>query len=161
VITGVTSEMRLMQEETFGPILPIIPVDTVPAMIAQANDSPFGLNASVWGRDLAAAEAVARQVEAGTIWVNTGLDTYGVPQTPRGGFKLGGIGKVGGEAGLMELVESKLIDVNRSGRTRPFWFPASKGLDDFLTGSLMALHGGNLRDRLDGALTLLRNFPRH
>jgi succinate-semialdehyde dehydrogenase/glutarate-semialdehyde dehydrogenase len=160
VITGVTSEMRLMQEETFGPILPIIPVDTVPAMIAQANDSPFGLNASVWGRDLAAAEAVARQVEAGTVWVNTGLDTYGVPQTPRGGFKLGGIGKVGGEAGLMDLVESKLIDVNRSGRTRPFWFPAGQGLADFFAGSLMALHGSRLRDRLDGAVALLRNFPR-
>ncbi len=160
VITGVTSEMLIMQEETFGPILPIIPVDTVPAMIAQANDSPFGLNASVWGRDLRSAEAVAQQLEAGTVWVNTGLDTYGVPQTPRGGFKLGGIGKVGGEAGLMELVESKLIDMNRSGRVRPFWFPAGKGLGDFFTGSLMALHGSTLRDRMAGALTLLRNFPR-
>ncbi|MNT35821.1 hypothetical protein D3C72_1718660 [compost metagenome] len=92
--------------------------------------------------------------------MNTGLDTYGVPQTPRGGFKLGGIGKVGGEAGLLEMVESKLIDVNRSGRARPFWFPAGPGIVDFLTGSLMTLHGGSLRERLNGALALLRNFPR-
>ncbi len=160
VITGVTPAMLLMQEETFGPILPIIPLETVPEMIAQANDSPFGLNASVWGRDLRAAEEVARQLEAGTVWVNTGLDTYGVPQTPRGGFKLGGIGKVGGEAGLLELVESKLIDMNRSGRARPFWYPAAPGLVDFFTGSLKTLHGRNLRERLDGALTLLRNLPR-
>ena len=160
VITDVTPAMTLMQEETFGPVLPLIPVDTVEEAIRLANDSPFGLNASVWGRDLQAAEEVARQLEAGTVWVNTGLDTYGVPQTPRGGFKLGGIGKVGGEAGLLELVESKLIDVNRSGRARPFWYPAGRGLVDFFTGSLMTLHGGSLRARVQGAMTLLRNLPR-
>lgn len=160
VITDVTPEMLLMREETFGPVLPIIPVDSVEEAIRLANDSPFGLNASVWGRDLDAAEKVARRLEAGTIWVNTGLDTYGVPQTPRGGFKLGGLGKVGGEAGLLELVESKLIDMNRSGRTRPFWYPAGLGLFDFLEGSLMALHGASLRQRVTGAMALLRNRPR-
>ncbi|MNL17637.1 hypothetical protein D3C87_1387400 [compost metagenome] len=93
--------------------------------------------------------------------MNTGMDTYGVPQTPRGGFKLSGLGKVGGEAGLLELVESQLIDMNRSGRVRPFWYPAGRGLSDFFSGSLMALHGGSLRARLEGALSLLRHFPRN
>src|SRR5690606_30180247 len=138
------------REETFGPVLPIIPVESVEDAIRLANGSPFGLNASVWGRDLDAAEKVARRLEAGTIWVNTGLDTYGVPQTPRGGYKLGGLGKVGGEAGLLDLVESKLIDMNRSGRARPFWYPAGRGLSDFLEGSLMALHGSSLRQRMAG-----------
>ncbi len=160
VLTGVTPDMLIMQEETFGPILPIIPLDSVEEMILAANDSPFGLSASVWGRDLKIAEQVARQVDSGTVWVNTGLDTYGTPQTPRGGFKQGGIGKVGGEAGLMELVEAKVIDMNRSGRPRPFWFPVSRGLADFFSGSLMALHGAGLGDRARGALDLMRHFPR-
>jgi len=160
VITDVTPAMLLMQEETFGPVLPLIPVDSLEEAIRLANDSPFGLNATVWGSDLQAAERVARRLEAGTVWVNTGMDTYGVPQTPRGGFKLSGLGKVGGEAGLLELVESQLIDLNRSGRARPFWYPAGKGLSDFFSGSLMALHGDSLRARLEGALSLLRHFPR-
>lgn len=160
VLTEVTSEMLVMQEETFGPVLPIVATDTVEEMVAHANDSPFGLNASVWGRDLAAAEAVARRLEAGTVWVNTALDTYGVPQTPRGGFKLGGIGKVGGEEGLLELVDSKLLAMNRSGRVRPFWYPASATLAEFFSASLSALHGANLRERLTGVLALLRSYPR-
>lgn len=160
VLSGVTPEMRVMQEETFGPLLPILPVDSVEEMVGLANASPFGLSATVWGRDLEEAERVARRIEAGTVWVNTALDTYGAPQTPRGGFKQGGIGKVGGAIGLMELVEAKLIDVNRSGRKRPYWYPAAATLPKFLEGSLLALHGRGLAERARGALELLRAWPR-
>jgi len=160
VLTDVTSDMLLMQEETFGPILPILAVDSVDQMIAEANASPFGLSATVWGRDLAEAERVARRLEAGTVWVNTALDSYGLPQTPRGGFKDGGIGKVGGEIGLMELVEAKLIDINRSGKKRPWWFPAGSGLVDFFEGTIQALHGDRLDARLRGGIQLLKGWPK-
>jgi succinate-semialdehyde dehydrogenase/glutarate-semialdehyde dehydrogenase len=160
VLTGVTPDMLLMQEETFGPVLPILVVDSVEEMIAAANDSPFGLSASVWGRDLERAEAVARRLEAGTVWVNTALDTYGVPQTPRGGFKEGGIGKVGGEVGLLDMVETKLVDLNRSGRARPWWTPAGSGLSDFLEGAIAALHGRGLGVRARGLVKLLKHWPR-
>lgn len=158
VLTDVTPAMLLMQEETFGPVLPILPVDSVDAMIAQANDSRFGLSATVWGRDLEEAERVARLLEAGTVWVNTGLDTYGVPQTPRGGVKEGGIGKVGGEIGLFDLVEAKLIDLNRCGRRRPWWNASNPKLTDFFSGSIDALHGSSLGQRVRGAARLLKGW---
>lgn len=160
VLTDVTDDMLLMREETFGPILPIIPVEGREEMVARANQSSFGLNATVWGRDLAAAEQVARRIEAGTVWVNTGLDTYGNPVTPRGGLKESGLGYVGGRIGLMEFVDAKLVDINRSGRYRVLWYPTWDGFRDFLAGSKQALHGATLGARIEGGLRLLRNRPK-
>lgn len=160
VLTDVTPDMRVMQEETFGPILPVLTVSSLDEMVDAANASPFGLSATVWGRDLQRAEAIARRLEAGTVWVNTALDSYGLPQTPRGGFKDGGIGKVGGEIGLTEFVEAKLVDINRSGRKRPWWYPAGPGLVDFFEGGIKALHGDRLETRLAGAIQLLKGWPK-
>lgn len=160
VLTNVTDDMLLMQEETFGPVLPILEVDGLEDMVRRANDSSFGLSATVWGRDLDRAERVARQIEAGTVWVNTGLDSYGNPLTQRGGLKESGLGRVGGQIGLMEFVDAKLVDINRSGRERVLWYPTSPGLTAFLSGSMDAMHGANLGARLRGALQLLKHWPR-
>lgn len=160
VLTNVTDDMLLMQEETFGPLLPIIEVDGLDEMVRRANDSSFGLSATVWGRDLELAEQVARRLEAGTVWVNTGLDSYGNPVTQRGGLKESGLGRVGGQIGLMEFVDAKLVDINRSGRYRVLWYPTWGGFKDFLTGSMQALHGATLGDRVGGALRLVRNRPK-
>lgn len=160
VLTDVTDDMLLMREETFGPLLPVLAVDGLEEMVARANQSSFGLSATVWGRDLAAAEAVAKRLEAGTVWVNTGLDSYGNPVTQRGGFKESGLGRVGGAIGLMEFVDAKLIDINRSGRHRVLWYPTWPGFKGFLAGSMQAIHGATLGARLAGALELFRNRPR-
>lgn len=160
VLTGITDDMLLMREETFGPLLPIIEVDGLDEMVRRANASSFGLSATVWGRDLEQAERVARRLEAGTVWVNTGLDSYANPVTQRGGFKESGLGRVGGQIGLMEFVDAKLVDINRSGRYRVLWYPTWGGFKDFLSGSLDAMHGATLGQRLGGALRLLKNRPR-
>ena len=113
VISGATNTMRAMQEETFGPTLPIATFKTEEEAIRLANDSEFGLTASVWTKDLAKGKRVAEKVEAGTVCVNEVLYTHGIGQTPWGGFKNSGRGRTHGVEGLMELVQPQHIHVNR------------------------------------------------
>jgi succinate-semialdehyde dehydrogenase/glutarate-semialdehyde dehydrogenase len=113
VIAGATNEMRAMQEETFGPTLPIAVFKTEEEAVKLANDSEFGLTASVWTRDLARGQRVAQRIEAGTVCVNEVLYTHGIGQTPWGGFKNSGRGRTHGREGLMEMVQPQHIHVNK------------------------------------------------
>lgn len=113
VITGANNSMRAMQEETFGPTLPIATFKTEEEAIELANDSEFGLTASVWTRDLSKGNRVAEQIEAGTVCLNEVLYTHGIGQTPWGGFKNSGNGRTHGIEGLMELVQPQHIHVNK------------------------------------------------
>ena len=124
VISGATNSMRGMQEETFGPTLPIATFKTEEEAIKLANDSEFGLTASVWTRDLEKGKRVAEQIEAGTVCVNEVLYTHGIGQTPWGGFKNSGRGRTHGIEGLMELVQPQHIHVNKvSILPDAWWFP--------------------------------------
>ena len=122
VISGARNSMRAMQEETFGPTLPIAVFNTEEEAIKLANDSEFGLTASVWTRDLAKGKRVAGQIEAGTVCVNEVLYTHGIGQTPWGGFKNSGRGRTHGLEGLMELVQPQHIHVNRFLFTPNAWW---------------------------------------
>jgi len=112
VISGATNDMRAMQEETFGPTLPIATFKTEEEAIQLANDSEFGLTASVWTRDRARGRRVAEQIEAGSVCINEVLYTHGIGQTPWGGFKDSGRGRTHGREGLMELVQPQHIHIN-------------------------------------------------
>jgi succinate-semialdehyde dehydrogenase/glutarate-semialdehyde dehydrogenase len=146
VITGATNEMRAMQEETFGPTLPIATFKTEDEAIRLANDSEFGLTASVWTRDYAKGKRVAQQIEAGSVCVNEVLYTHGIGQTPWGGFKNSGRGRTHGTEGLMELVQPQHIHVNRIALLPDaWWMPYSstavqtfkKFATNFASGSLL------------------------
>ena len=126
VISGATNDMRAMQEETFGPTLPIATFKTEEEAIRLANDSEFGLTASVWTRDRAKGERVARQIEAGSVCINEVLYTHGIGQTPWGGFKNSGRGRTHGREGLMELVQPQHIHTNHlSLFPDAWWMPYS------------------------------------
>lgn len=96
---------RIVKEEPFGPILPIIAFDDVEEVIAKANDTPFGLAGSVWGRDRDAAIAVAKRLETGTVWVNE-IHIHGI-DIPFGGHKQSGLGVENGAEGLAEFTNTK------------------------------------------------------
>ena len=126
VITNANNDMRGMQEETFGPTLPIATFTTEDEAIRLANDSEFGLTASVWTRDLARGRRVAEQIEAGSVCVNEVLYTHGIGQTPWGGFKNSGRGRTHGREGLMELVQPQHVHVNHvSILPNAWWMPYS------------------------------------
>ena len=109
LIVDVTHEMTLMQAETFGPILPIMKVSDATEAVALANDSHYGLSASVWGRDLRQAQAVAEQLEVGSVVINDAIVHYAVAQLPFGGFKQSGDGRTHGEAELLQYTQSRSL----------------------------------------------------
>ena len=122
VLTNVNHEMEIMREETFGPVLPIMTFKTDDDAVRLANDSDFGLTASVWTNDLARGRALAERIDAGTVTVNEVLYTHAIAQTPWGGVKKSGIGRSHGRAGLLELVNAHHIHVNRFPSIPDIWW---------------------------------------
>lgn len=107
VLTNTDPAMRVVREEIFGPVVVAMPFDDLDAVARAANDTPFGLGASVWSNDLSAVHRLARTIKAGTVWVNT--HNFTDPSMPFGGFKHSGIGREFGRASVDEYTEEKSI----------------------------------------------------
>ncbi len=122
VITDVTPEMELMQHETFGPVLPIVPFDTDEEAVRMANESEFGLAASVWTRDLQRGEALARRLESGAVMVNDVVTCFAIAEAPHGGVKASGIGRTHGHLGMREMVRVKYVAVDRIPKMKKLWW---------------------------------------
>ena len=105
VLVDVTHEMLVMREETFGPIMPIMRAADEAEAIRLANDSPFGLSASVWSQDPARASRVAEQLHTGSVIINDSIAHFGVPQVPFGGVKQSGFGRTHGKAGVLQFTQ--------------------------------------------------------
>jgi aldehyde dehydrogenase (NAD+) len=110
IFTGVRPEMRIAREEIFGPVLAVIAYEEVSEAIKIANDSIYGLAASVWSRDLQQALAVAKRIRAGTVWINEHHVLN--PYAPFGGYRQSGFGREMGRYGLDEYTEVKHIHVD-------------------------------------------------
>ncbi|MGZ4236710.1 MAG: aldehyde dehydrogenase family protein [Solirubrobacteraceae bacterium] len=108
VLTGVTHDMRIMREEIFGPVLPIIVVNSEQEALTLANDSEFGLGASVWTSDRDKGERIASELEAGMVWINDHMFSHGACQCAWGGVKESGLGRTHSKFGLYECVNVKL-----------------------------------------------------
>jgi succinate-semialdehyde dehydrogenase/glutarate-semialdehyde dehydrogenase len=115
VVTEVHHDMALMREETFGPILPIMRVRDEEEAIRLANDTRYGLSATVWTKDEYKAVEIAKRIEAGGVCVNDMTMTYGAPEAPFGGLKDSGIGQVNGESGLKSYCHALPILSDRLG----------------------------------------------
>jgi acyl-CoA reductase-like NAD-dependent aldehyde dehydrogenase len=124
VLDGVDHQMRIMREETFGPVLPIMRVADEAEALRLANDTSYGLNASVFTRDRQRGVEIAKAIESGCVVVNDCMLTYGVPESPFGGVKESGIGRVNGEIGLRSYCNTQSILIDRFGsRREPIWYP--------------------------------------
>jgi acyl-CoA reductase-like NAD-dependent aldehyde dehydrogenase len=124
VLSNVDHSMKIMTEETFGPVLPIMRVRDEGEALRLANDSRYGLNASVFTRDKAKGEAIAARVEAGITCVNDVIAGFGVTDAPSGGLKESGIGKRHGAEGIRRFCNQQVIVTDRFGMKRdPFWYP--------------------------------------
>jgi acyl-CoA reductase-like NAD-dependent aldehyde dehydrogenase len=157
LITAVTPAMSLMREETFGPVLPVLSFQTDDEAIQLANDSNFGLSASVWGKT-AHATAVARRIHAGSILVNDLLTGFAVSAAPHGGVKQSGIGRTHGLIGMAELVRPVYLDIDLAPRMKKlWWYPYAK---NFAPMSAFAeiVHAPSLGRRLAAALRTLPMF---
>ena len=107
VFSDVQDDMRIAQEEIFGPVQSIMPFDSIDEVIGRANNTVYGLAAAVWTRDIGKATAIANSVRAGTVWVNC-YDVFDAA-APFGGFKQSGVGRELGEYGLAAYTEVKTV----------------------------------------------------
>jgi acyl-CoA reductase-like NAD-dependent aldehyde dehydrogenase len=127
VLADVDHSMTAMTEETFGPTLPIMKVADAEEAIRLANDSPYGLGASVWTRDVARGEAIARRIESGFACVNDANLNYYALELPMGGWKTSGMGMRHGPDGIRKYARQQSIVVRRPGLTwDPHLFPYSE-----------------------------------
>jgi succinate-semialdehyde dehydrogenase/glutarate-semialdehyde dehydrogenase len=151
VLTNVTHDMRIMREEIFGPVVPIVTVAGEEEAIRLANDSEFGLGASVWTMDRAKGERIARRLESGMVWINDHMYTHGAMQCAWGGVKESGLGRSHSKFGLYECVEVKQVAWEPS-RTRNFWWhPYDESLGKGVHAAAQLLYG-----RDDDRLAALR-----
>ncbi|HVC00072.1 MAG TPA: aldehyde dehydrogenase family protein [Candidatus Dormibacteraeota bacterium] len=151
VVAGVDSSMRLMQEETFGPVLAIQAVSDAEEAIRLANDSPYGLGASIWTADLARGAALARRVRCGSAMVNDVISCYGIAEAPHGGLGLSGWGRTHSRLGLREMTRTKYIDVDRfPAGPKPWWFPYGTDILDLADAAFEALFGASPAARWRG-----------
>jgi succinate-semialdehyde dehydrogenase/glutarate-semialdehyde dehydrogenase len=157
VVTGVDHAMRLMREETFGPVLPVMAFETDQEAVRLANDSEFGLAASIWTRDRRRGERLARQIRAGTVMINDVISCFGISEAPHGGLKSSGIGQTHGRLGMEEMVRIKYVDSDRlPGLPKPWWYPYERGLVPLMEGSIDFLFGRGLIRRLRGGIKAVK-----
>ena len=161
VIVSVDSTMRLFQEETFGPILAIQGVRGAEEAVAKANDSPFALAASVWTADVARGTSIAKQLRAGAVMVNDAVSYFAIAEAPHGGCGASGWGRTHGKAGLLEMVQSKYIDVDRlPRRQKPWWYRYGMELERAADEFLQFEFAGSLSARLRHARGALKTIFR-
>jgi acyl-CoA reductase-like NAD-dependent aldehyde dehydrogenase len=143
VLRDVDHSMRVMTEETFGPVMPVMPFDTEADAVALANDSIYGLNASVWTRDLERGRRVARAVVAGSCAVNDVLKNASNPYMPFGGERQSGLGRYHGPEGLRAFASQRSIMVNAGrARSEPNWFPYTPTAHAAVRAMIHLLHDG-------------------
>jgi acyl-CoA reductase-like NAD-dependent aldehyde dehydrogenase len=153
LLADVTHGMRIMREETFGPVLPVMPFDNDEEAIRLANDSEFGLAASVWTRSRAHGEKVARRIQAGSVMVNDVISCFGISEAPHGGVKASGIGCTHGRLGLDEMVRSKYVDVDRMpGMKKIWWYGYGQNFAQQMEGFMDFQFARTWTQRLRGAL---------
>ena len=153
--------LSLMREETFGPVLAIAAVDSADQAVACANDSKFGLSASIWTRDVRHARQLAGRLHAGAVMINDVGSYYGIAEAPHGGRGSSGWGRTHSRIGLMEMVQVKYVDVDWLSRwPKAWWFGYNQDLAESAGRFIDFLYAPRWPDRWRGAIGALRSLVR-
>lgn len=148
VLVDVDHTMKCMTEETFGPTLPIMRVTDAEEAVRLANDSPYGLGASVFSRDTARAEELARRLDVGAANVNDAMINYTVLELPMGGAKASGLGSRHGAGGIRKYCSQQAVVVTPkiAFKKEPFMYPYRRSTSRMLAGLFKLLYGRGKRD---------------
>ncbi len=178
VLSDVNHTMKIMTEETFGPIIPIMTFSEPKEAIAMANDSSLGLTASVWTRSKKVASLMAEQIETGSVTINDHMFSFIEPAAIWGGIKQTGMGRSHGPFGLQELVNIKFVSFDFLKRKKQlWWFPYDPALMSLLNKSAILFHHSRIKAKLRALVALtpflkrinegstlinfLKSFPRY
>jgi succinate-semialdehyde dehydrogenase/glutarate-semialdehyde dehydrogenase len=149
---------RLLNDETLGPVIPVVTVENVEQAIEKANTSPFALTASGWTASEVTAERLMVGLQAGVVTINDVLYAYGEPAATWSGFKQSGLGASHGLAGLKEMSRRRFVSFDGTALDAPaFAFPYGDEANVIAESTLRALHGGSRLSRAMGLLRLIRS----
>lgn len=149
----------LPEEELFGPILIVIPVTDDMEAVRLANQSVFGLAASVWTRNPKRGEAIATKLDAGSVMINDVVVSFGITEASWTGIKKSGVGWVHGEKGMDEMVNLKYLNRDPQDRMQKFWwFPYTDGMRDGIRAGMVFMHGSGLRRKAATLPKIIRFF---
>ncbi|MFN2442327.1 MAG: aldehyde dehydrogenase family protein [Thermoanaerobaculia bacterium] len=150
-------EARALREETFGPILPVVRVQSGEEAVRLANQSDFGLSASIWTADMGRARKLARDLQCGTVMINDVVVVAGLAEAPHGGVKASGIGRMHGIEGILESTRVKAVIEDPFPRWRQvWWFPYTAGVREGLDRYLTFAHGRGLWNRVRNGIRAVR-----
>jgi succinate-semialdehyde dehydrogenase/glutarate-semialdehyde dehydrogenase len=156
VLTGITPEMTIWREETFGPVLPVMAFETDDEAVRLADETRFGLDAYVWSGDRERARSLARRLDVGSVMINDCITNYALPELPFGGVNDSGFGRTHGEEGLRSFARARSEAEPRLKLSRePHWFP---GADQASRARALVrlLHGEGVTERVRAAWDALR-----
>jgi succinate-semialdehyde dehydrogenase/glutarate-semialdehyde dehydrogenase len=157
ILTDVTPEMRVWHEETFGPVLAVVRARDEREAVEMANDSRYGLSASVWSSDRKRGRRIASQIEAGAVCINDVVANAGIPEVAHGGVKSSGMGRVHGIEGLRECVRTRvIIEDILPNRRQAWWFGYGANGYDRIDSYLQLTHGSTFQERIRGLPGTLR-----
>lgn len=160
VLAKVDHSMKIMTEETFGPTLPVMAFSDPGEAVALANDSRYGLTASVWTRNKKLAAWAAEKLEAGSVTVNDHMFSFTEPKAIWGGIKQTGVGRSHGPYGLLELVNIKFVSSDFSGnKGQLWWYPYTSPKAKVLERALILLHGEKFKEKLGALLSFIPHTP--
>lgn len=161
VLVDVDHSMKIMREETFGPVLPIMPFASEEEAVQLANETPYGLNASVWSRDLKKAEKVAAGIDSGNVCLNDVMIGIANPHLPYGGNKESGMGRYHGPEGLLTFSHPTSVLSHRGKKKRELnWFPYSRDQYDAVDTVVRLLYGSKPAVALKGLPKVVTEFFR-
>jgi succinate-semialdehyde dehydrogenase/glutarate-semialdehyde dehydrogenase len=158
VLTNVDHSMPLMSEETFGPVIGVMPFKTTEEAIALANDSHLGLTASVWSKNTRLAKKIANHLEVGVVTINNHLFTHGMANLPFGGFKESSLGRTHGEQGLHSMTQSRVIVTDFLPRLLQLYWTPVRGFGYRRFVGFTMILGGSWQVKLRGLLKLIFGF---
>ncbi|MCG2582239.1 MAG: aldehyde dehydrogenase family protein [Marinobacter sp.] len=161
LVTGVDHGMTLMREETFGPILPVMPFRTEDEAVELANDSPMALTASIWTRDTRYGKKLANRINGGVVAINDHLYTHAMSDVPWGGPGDSGIGRTHGPEGLKEMSKLKVVNWDwLRARRNLWWYPQDKASYAAIRSALYLVAPRTVLDFLRSAIRVLPTMIR-
>jgi|WetSurMetagenome_2_1015567.scaffolds.fasta_scaffold03373_5 acyl-CoA reductase-like NAD-dependent aldehyde dehydrogenase len=158
VVVDAPLDSRLMREETFGPVIPVVPYDDLDQAIDWCNDTPFGLSATLWTSDTEKAEALARRIQAGSVWINDSSFTHSQAQCPWGGVKASGKGRSHWLGSLHELTTPQLVGSEKSSAKAELWWYPYDGSSVEMLSRFRIFSGEGLFGKILQAPMLLRAY---
>jgi acyl-CoA reductase-like NAD-dependent aldehyde dehydrogenase len=157
LLVDLPAEARALQEETFGPVLPVVRVQSGEEAVRLANQSDFGLSASIWTADMARARRLAHTLQCGTVMINDVVVVAGMAEAPHGGVKASGIGRMHGIEGILESTRVKAVVEDPFSRWKQvWWFPYTGGVREGLDRYFTFVHGRGIWRRVRDGIRAVR-----